>query len=586
MKISIITYLPEDCKNIDLAIQSVQRQSYTNWEHIIIDCGISGDVRVLHEKYPYLRILSLPNIDEVEARNYACKAMTGDLIGILDVDSYYNDGVFSSLIEECAKGTKFLMGDVIIRNKEKGHEFLNSPNIFLDKMLRHWEPNAYCYKPVGYFYPKEFQKKWIDKNKNSQIANLEFLLEVAKEELIKKVDIIIGFNEERYKTNTLPDHLRPNYWRPSTFPFMEKYLNDLEPNERQVFKDNRLAAYSIMQSNSNQTAKKMNQFSTVLEIRKTITVIIPTYNDTRLLGRAIDSVLCQDYPYLNILVVDDAGPGEGKQWVDNNYKNRCNVSALRHEKNKMLGGARNSGIEAATGDFICFLDADDVLIPGAIKKMMGIIQEYGADIVQGGTIRVNSDGQKFIFHAFDFCSDGGVDGVEHFANHKFASVAWNKIYCRKLFLDNNKLRFQEKIMHEDVSFSLRAAFSAKNIISISDPVVEYYCTKDSLTQSAPGRRNIESYLVVFFDLIKALNEFGISETGQTENLCKKIVWSHIGMDFVKKVISFQSNGFSIYEVIEDVFYKNFGLAGLGFTEVIKAFCLFSNSQLNSAHHKN
>ena len=93
-----------------------------------------------------------------------------------------------------------------------------------------------------------------------------------------------------------------------------------------------------------------------------VTVVIPCYNQAHFLGEAIESVLSQTYPNLEIIVVDD-GSTDNTAEVGERYGNRVRV--VRQE-NQGLSGARNSGFKEAQGEYMVFLDADDRLLPGAL----------------------------------------------------------------------------------------------------------------------------------------------------------------------------------------------------------------------------
>src|SRR5690242_16565836 len=92
-----------------------------------------------------------------------------------------------------------------------------------------------------------------------------------------------------------------------------------------------------------------------------ISFVLPAYNQGRVVGQAIDSALAQTHPDVEVVVVDDGSTDETGE-VLARYQRQPNVKALR-QPNAGLPVTRNRGLAAATGDHICFLDADDVLAP-------------------------------------------------------------------------------------------------------------------------------------------------------------------------------------------------------------------------------
>lgn len=116
-----------------------------------------------------------------------------------------------------------------------------------------------------------------------------------------------------------------------------------------------------------------------------VSVIIPTYKGADKIGRAVESVLNQSYPHLEIIVVDDNGAGTPEQLATGanlaKYKDRGNVFYLVHEVNKNGSAARNTGIRKSNGDYLCFLDDDDVFLPDKtwiqVKKLQSVSDDYG-----------------------------------------------------------------------------------------------------------------------------------------------------------------------------------------------------------------
>ncbi len=111
-----------------------------------------------------------------------------------------------------------------------------------------------------------------------------------------------------------------------------------------------------------------------------ISVIIPAYNNGHYLREAIDSVLAQDFPNVELIVVDDGSTDESAA-VLAAYAGRLNS---RFQENAGIAGARNAGYVLANGGFIAFLDADDVYTPGRLSLQMSAFdQEPALECVQG-----------------------------------------------------------------------------------------------------------------------------------------------------------------------------------------------------------
>lgn len=111
-----------------------------------------------------------------------------------------------------------------------------------------------------------------------------------------------------------------------------------------------------------------------------VSVVLPTYDRPDLVGRAIDSVLSQTYQNLECIVVDDHSPESETTDLVTALANE-KIKYIRHQENRGLSAARNTGIEEAEGEFLAFLDDDDEWLPEKLEKQMtlidGLPREYG-----------------------------------------------------------------------------------------------------------------------------------------------------------------------------------------------------------------
>lgn len=108
----------------------------------------------------------------------------------------------------------------------------------------------------------------------------------------------------------------------------------------------------------------------------TVSVIIPTFRRSRILPRAVRSVLEQTYPHLEVVVVDDRSPDDTHDVVKHMQQQDSRVRYLLNEGIKGCSGAKNAGITAARGGHIAFLDDDDAYCPDKIAKQVDVIQQH------------------------------------------------------------------------------------------------------------------------------------------------------------------------------------------------------------------
>lgn len=182
-----------------------------------------------------------------------------------------------------------------------------------------------------------------------------------------------------------------------------------------------------------------------------ISLIIPVYNKAPFLKRCLDSVAGQyQKPYEVILVDDGSTDGSGK--ICDKYATEFGWK-IYHQENKGVSVARNLGIEKATGDYITFLDADDLLMPDAIITMKNSA-ELGYNIIQFKQFRCWS------MDKLNTAAYGASAGYYDFAYiPQYWVIVWNKIYKRN-FINKNNIRFIP-----GMQFGEDAVFNAECILA-------------------------------------------------------------------------------------------------------------------------
>ncbi len=124
-----------------------------------------------------------------------------------------------------------------------------------------------------------------------------------------------------------------------------------------------------------------------------VSVVIPCYGQSHFLGEAIESVLAQTYPHLEIVVVDDESMDNASSIASRYPGVRC-----VREENSGMAGARNVGIRSTNGDFLVFLDADDTLLPDAIEAGLRELEQHPECACAVGTYRRTSHDGKPLEH--------------------------------------------------------------------------------------------------------------------------------------------------------------------------------------------
>jgi glycosyltransferase involved in cell wall biosynthesis len=198
-----------------------------------------------------------------------------------------------------------------------------------------------------------------------------------------------------------------------------------------------------------------------------ISVVVPVYDVEDYLAECLDSVAAQTVRDLEVVMVDD-GSTDGSAAIAERYAARDPRFRLVSQANGGLSKARNTGIEVASGEYLAFLDSDDVLPPSAYELLLGALEGTGSDFATGNVHRLSTWGTwqpAFLERAF-----AETRLRTHVTRDRpllADRTAWNKLWRRSFWGDR---RFPEGVVHEDIPVILPAHFMARSVDVIADPV--------------------------------------------------------------------------------------------------------------------
>ena len=206
-----------------------------------------------------------------------------------------------------------------------------------------------------------------------------------------------------------------------------------------------------------------------------ISIIVPVYRVESYLSRCVDSLLAQTYQNLEIILVDDGSPDQCPAICDACAEKDARVKVI-HQENKGLSGARNAGIDAASGEYLAFVDSDDYVSPHFIEELYQLLQDTGCAIGQCRFSYVKGDG---LVEEGDsaFCIYRGESLMEQLYGPEEKAtcfvVAWNKLYRAELFKETG-IRYPEGRIHEDEATTYRLFHEAKKLAFLDRALYGYY----------------------------------------------------------------------------------------------------------------
>lgn len=247
-------------------------------------------------------------------------------------------------------------------------------------------------------------------------------------------------------------------------------------------------------------------------------IIIPVYNVAEYLQTCIDSVLANNCSDCEVILVDDgATDGLCPAICDENAAKHPELIRVIHQENKGLGGARNTGIAAARGEYLFFVDSDDTISPHALATLSAAIDESHADIYSFPLI--SHDGQGRSVHTpTSVLVDRPFALREHPAFLLALPAACARIWKRTLFSDT---RFPTRVWYEDIRTSAKLFALADRIVTLRTPLYYYLQRPGSIMRSDNTARNHE-ILDAFEDLLCWYRERGLFRVYRHE-LCRLAV---------------------------------------------------------------
>ena len=227
-----------------------------------------------------------------------------------------------------------------------------------------------------------------------------------------------------------------------------------------------------------------------------LSVVIPVYKVELYLERCVRSVYRQSFRDIEIIMIDDGSPDGSGALADRLAAEDARARVI-HQENQGLSGARNTGLRAATGDYIVFLDSDDEwILEDGIDKLL---QNEGADLIVFKAVHIWKTHTKWVpDYDIDYLS-GLPDTQAIFSylvlNRQFQVSACKLLVRRQLLIDND-LFFQPKLINEDIPWSIRLWQLAQMVAFTNLDFYGNHHRPGSITQSI-DIRSYQSYDKIF-----------------------------------------------------------------------------------------
>ena len=230
----------------------------------------------------------------------------------------------------------------------------------------------------------------------------------------------------------------------------------------------------------------------------TISVIVPVYKVEPYLDACVESIVKQTYKNLEIILVDDGSPDNCPAMCDEWAKKDVRIKVI-HKANGGQGEARNFGMQAASGEYIGFVDSDDKIHPEMYERLLSLLIQNGADAAQCGMRKYTDPEQK------DFPADDTVIKTTVLApgaavalllrDKEITSTCPNTLLKKSLA---KKVLFDTGMINEDVMWIYRVLKNSEKTVLTNEPLY-YYLQREGSTMNS-------AYTIKRFDALYALEQ--------------------------------------------------------------------------------
>ena len=246
----------------------------------------------------------------------------------------------------------------------------------------------------------------------------------------------------------------------------------------------------------------------------TVSVIIPCYNAETYLAPCLESVLAQSHRQIEVIVIDD-GSKDGTLEIARGFAKRDARIRVLHQENAGVCAARNAGLDVATGEWVAFVDGDDLLPPDAISTLLSACTD-DVDMVVGAHETFDEAGEHTVFWPETRWMDLPIDKKKHavalrlIEGDSVLNIMCNKLH-RRAHLAREGLRLTPGLkLAEDALFNLEAALSCRDLAYVNRITYRYRTHAQSATQ-ARRESEFDAHRAWFAAMRSMLERKGVME---------------------------------------------------------------------------
>ncbi len=219
---------------------------------------------------------------------------------------------------------------------------------------------------------------------------------------------------------------------------------------------------------------------------KLASIIVPVYNAERYLKSCVESILSQTYEYFELILIDDGSSDSSGAICEEYAKKDFRIKIIR-KNNEGVGIARNVGLDNACGEWVVFVDADDLLEKNALGSLIACVERGQTEVALASTDVLTLEGCRQKYKSFVDCDKKDFLPIKHYA-------LWGYIFKRSL-IEENSVRFVPGLAYsEDRVFLYSISRYCKTMSMSSDVVYVYRKNSNSVCASGNAVRKFEQHI--------------------------------------------------------------------------------------------
>jgi glycosyltransferase involved in cell wall biosynthesis len=249
----------------------------------------------------------------------------------------------------------------------------------------------------------------------------------------------------------------------------------------------------------------------------TISVIVPVYKVEAYLDRCVQSIIDQTFEDYELILVDDGSPDNCGSMCDAWAEKDARIRVL-HKSNGGLSDARNTGIDAAKGEWLTFIDSDDYVHPLMLYTLLEAAKKTDCEVAichyqntAGAPLTVKDIPQPKIWKPWEYYLQNNVN----------ATIACAKLYKCTCFAD---ARYPVEKLHEDEFVTFRILFAQAELVVVEAPLYGYYVNRDGITKGSWTPKRLDVYQA-YAQQIQYFTEKGFTQVARhqcrvfAQNIC-------------------------------------------------------------------